>query len=531
MTSTSVTTTPSSNYSSKGMSGVAKAMIILAVASFILTLAVSARLLWSRRARQQRSLIEGKFKNLDEEAGMAEKPVELQGNDSQIVKWGGIGVHKSYRVHTSERIPSYISPLSPKNKSYRTSSGEPRCLLTILEESLRGVTQSREPVGRIDTRNVRWPSTSTIYSPTSPDVAEPRGALFPPHRLYNNYSLSRESLPPKLEALNLPSLSLSLEFRPYTPHQPLPKTPTPAIPTKAISRLNEPFSDFPHQMPPPCRKVGASYGALSRSRSVNENASYPRAFPTSTSTPTPTPKPTPTRHSTPHPPRTPKRRTTITSTPPISPPLSPSAQSFRTFGDRYSTHSQASTYTFQTHSRSHSRTHSHTHPYLTQEIIDAPPLPSIPSIYPISQPNSRSNSISRSISRSKSKSKSKPPHATTTTTSTSIYQHRPTASEPPLPLPLPLTLPYTLAQKERFQHYHHHGKQPSISTSRPPSKTSTIHSPNILSETLLEREREGNGSGNGALLYAHGHGNDGHGHGDGDLGEMVTSWFEATRRA
>ncbi|KAF7956737.1 hypothetical protein EAE96_004067 [Botrytis aclada] len=367
--SPSSTSTSFNNSSGKGISDVAKAMIVLGVAALLLILAVCAWLLWKWRANRKNSPTRGKFKNLDEDEEMGKTPVELQGNDTQIFKWGGIGVRKSFRVHT-QRITSYMSPTSPKNRNRGESWGEPRGLLSTIDENLRGVGQSPEPVGRLDTSPVRWPSTSTANSPTSPEMVEPRGALFPPHHSRNN-SNSRESLPPVLPALDLPSITLSSSSRPNTPHQSLPRTPPPLeVPVKTIARLDGPFSDFAHNMPPSPRTVGISYGALARSLSVAEAPSSPRAPQTRS------------RHSISSIPNTPRTPTTTTEFAlPTSPPLSsPSAQSFHTFGARYSTHSQASVSTFQTF------------PISPQDITEVPPLPNIPSIYPTSTSTSTSPS-------------------------------------------------------------------------------------------------------------------------------------------
>ncbi|KAJ8071395.1 hypothetical protein OCU04_001716 [Sclerotinia nivalis] len=376
----SSTSTSSHNSSGKGLSNVVKGMIALAVVATLLILAIVARLLWKRRANRKSSSTRGRFQNLDEEDGTAKKPMELQGNDTQIFKWGGIGVRKSVRVHT-QRITSYISPISPKHRSRDESWGEARGHLATIDENLRGVGQSPEPVGRIDTSPVRWPSTSTANSPTTPEMTEPRGALFPPHHYRMN--LSRESLPPSLPALDLPSITLSSTSRPNTPHRALPKSPPPReVPVKTIARLDRPFSDFPHQMPPSPQTAGIPFRALARSLSVSENYSYPRAFPT------------PSRHSIASIPNTPHTPTTTTNfTSPISPALpSPSAQSFHTFGARSSTYSQASVSTFQTF------------PTSPEDITDIPPLPTMPTIYPMSTYTLTSHASQRRASASASES-------------------------------------------------------------------------------------------------------------------------------
>ncbi|KAB8301339.1 hypothetical protein EYC80_003220 [Monilinia laxa] len=375
MTSTSVTTMPtstsaepsiasmsSSSSSEKGVSNVAIAIIIVAAVTFLLMLAVGARLLWKRRANQEDSSRRDKFTNMEEGGGKARKPVDLQGTDSQIFKWGGIGVRKSIRVQT-ERITSYITPISPKTRSRSDSWGEPRGLLASVDENLRGVGHSPGPVGSIDTSPVRWPSTSTTSSPTSPEMTEPRGVLFPAHHYYSN-SQSRESLPPILPALDLPSITLSTTSRPNTPRQASPKTPPPPrVPVKSIGRLDRPYSEFSHQTPTSPLTIGISYEAP-RSLSVSESIFYPLCFSNRS------------RHSIVSMPKTPPTSNQYTSnqysSPPSSPVQSPSAQSFHTFGARYSTHSQASISTFQTFTTS------------PQDITDAPPLPTIPSIYPIS---------------------------------------------------------------------------------------------------------------------------------------------------
>ncbi|KAG4026920.1 hypothetical protein MFRU_035g00720 [Monilinia fructicola] len=360
----SIASMPSSSSSGKGIGNAAIAIIIVAAVAFLLMLALGARLLWKRRANQEDSSRRDKFTNM-EGGGKTRKPVELQGADGQIFKWGGIGVRKSIRVQT-ERITSYISPISPKSRSRSDSWGEPRGLLATVDENLRGVGHSPDPAGRIDTSPVRWPSTSTTNSPTSPEMAEPKGALFPAHHYHSN-SQSRESLPPILPALDLPSITLSTTSRPNTPLQASPKTP-PRVPVKTIGRLNRPYSEFSHQTPTSPLTIGISYDAP-RSLSVSESTFYPLAFSNRS------------RHSIASMPKTPPISNEFTSnqftsnqytSPPSSPVQSPSAQSFHTFGARYSTHSQTSISTFQTF------------PTSPQDITDAPPLPTMPAIYPMS---------------------------------------------------------------------------------------------------------------------------------------------------
>lgn len=338
----------------------AKAMIIVAVVVLCLISTVSAIFLCKRRARKQNSSELGKFRTLDEEEGVAKSPVELQGNDTQLFKWGGIGVRKSFRVHT-QRISSYISPLSPNNRSRGEYWGEPRGLSSTIDENLRGVAQSSEPVGGVDTSTVRWPSTSTANSPISPEMIEPQGALFPPNRFRTKSK--RESLPSTLPALNLPSITFPASSRPNIPRHSLPDIqPTPEVPVKTIAPLDGPSSDFPHHLPPSPRTVGMSYGGLARSLLVNE--SHPQARSISHLS----------RHSIPSIPNTPRTPTTTHDLAfPTSPPLqSPSTQSVNTFGARYSTCSQASISTFQTL------------PISPRDITDIPPLPNIPSAYPMS---------------------------------------------------------------------------------------------------------------------------------------------------
>ncbi|CAD6443608.1 ccf70306-c3d0-4cf4-ba40-9fae75dd97e9 [Sclerotinia trifoliorum] len=290
----SKTSTSSHSSSGKGLSNVVIGMIVLAVVATLLIIAVIARLLWKRRANRKNSSTGGRFQNLDEEDGLAKKPAELQGNDAQIFKWGGIGVRKSIRVHT-QRITSYISPVSPKHRSRNESWGDARDHLATIDENLRGVGQSPEPVGRIDTSPVRWPSTSTANSPTTPEMTEPMGALFPPH--HYRFNSSRESLPPSLPALDLPSITLSSTSRPNTPHLPLPKSPPPReAPVKTVARLDRPFSTPNASTPFP--------SALS----VSDNYSYPGL-------------PTPSIALIPNTPYTP-----TTTRVPISPALPPSAQ-------------------------------------------------------------------------------------------------------------------------------------------------------------------------------------------------------------
>ncbi|KAF7872376.1 hypothetical protein EAF04_003297 [Stromatinia cepivora] len=548
MASTSVTATPtsisvasaptstsaSSHHSSgKGLSNVVKGMIILAVVATLLILAAVASLLWKRRANRKSSSTMGRFQNLDEEDGMAKKPVELQGNDTQIFKWGGIGVRKSVRVHT-QRITSYISPISPKHRSRDESWGEARGHLSTIDENLRGVGHSPEPVGRIDTSPVRWPSTSTANSPTTPEMTEPRGALFPPHHYRINSS--RESLPPSLPALDLPSITLSSTSRPNTPHQPPPKSPPPReVRVKTIARLDGPFSDFPHQMPPSPRTVGIPYGALARSLSVSENYSYPRAFPT------------PSRHSIASIPNTPHTPTTTDFTSPMSPPLpSPSAQSFHTFGARSSTHSQASVSTFQTF------------PTSPEDITDIPPLPAIPTIYPMSTYTITSHASQRRASASESPhgqnrrcyhnkqtslSKIKPKMIYISTTpgisimpSDSIFGTpkpilRDTASNNPF---LTNTNTHTDNEKEstkpsvaisikpiidRFDTISSCGSQSRSGKPKLKPGTEEMFQEGTEKQRFRERQEEERLRRKERLV---------HGQGSGDLGERVTSWYDAT---
>ncbi|TGO64899.1 hypothetical protein BCON_0005g00990 [Botryotinia convoluta] len=522
--SPSSTSTSSNNSSGKGMSDVAKAMIVLAVAALLLILAVGAWLLWRRRRNQKNSSTRGKFKNLDEDEEMGKTPVELQGNDTQIFKWGGIGVRKSFRVHT-QRITSYMSPTSPKNRNRDESWGEPRGLLSTIDENLRGVGQSPEPVGRIDTSPVRWPSTSTANSPTSPEMVEPRGDLFPPHHSRNN-SNSRESLPPILPALDLPSITLSTTSRPNTPHQSLPRTPPPPeVPVKTIARLDGPFSDFPHNMPPSPRTVGISYGALARSLSVAETPSSPRALQTRS------------RHSIssiPNTPRTPTAATEFAS--PTSPPLqSPSAQSFQTFGARYSTHSQASVSTFQTF------------PISPQDITEVPPLPNIPSIYPTSpypslppslpttSESSRHQTGKYYHSKQTSISKVKPKMIYLSNTpgisivpSDSIFA----TPEPILHFP-PSNNPFLTQNEEksskpvisikpvidRFDTVSSCGSQSSSGKSNLKPHVEELFQEGPEKKRFQERQEERRMKRKERLM---------HGQGSGDLGERVTSWYDAT---
>ncbi|KAM0148834.1 hypothetical protein ACHAPG_009777 [Botrytis cinerea] len=521
--SPSSTSTSSSNSSGKGMSNVAKAMIILAVVALLLILAVCAGLLWKRRANRKNSSERGKFKNLEEDEEMGKTPVELQGNDTQIFKWGGIGVRKSFRVHT-QRITSYMSPTSPKNRNRDESWGEPRGLLSTIDENLRGVGQGPEPVARINTTPVRWPSTSTANSPTSPEMTEPRGALFPPHHSRNN-SNSRESMPPILPALDLPSITLSTTSRPNTPHQSLPRTPSPPeVPVKTIARLDRPFSDFPHNMPPSPRTIGISYGALARSLSVAETPSSPRAPQTRS------------RHSISSIPNTPRTPTTTTEFAfPTSPPLqSPSAQSFHTFGARYSTHSQASISTFQTF------------PTSPRDITDVPPLPNMPAIYPTSthppipasrptsessrnQPGKYYHSKQTSISKVKPKMiyLSNTPGISIVPSDSIFATPEPILRDPPSNNPF-LTQNEDKASKpvisikpviDRFDTVSSCASQSSSGKPNLKPHVEEMFQEGAEKRRFQERQEERRMKRKERLM---------HGQGSGDLGERVTSWYDAT---
>ncbi|ESZ99078.1 hypothetical protein SBOR_0488 [Sclerotinia borealis F-4128] len=544
MTSISVTATPtltstapyststsSSSLSRKGISDVAKAMIILAVVAFLLILAIGARLLWKRRASQRSSLKMGKFRNLDEENGMAKTPVELQGDDTQIFKWGGIGVRKSFRVQT-QRITSLMSPTSPKNRRRSEFWGEPRGLLSTIEEtSSRGLAQSPELPGRIDTSPIRWPSTSTANSPTSPEMTEPQGALFPPSHFRSNAQTS----PPTLPALNLPSIILSTTSRPNTPDQPLPKTPSPPeVPVKTIARLDRPFSDFPHAMPPSPRTIGISYGALARSLSVSENHSPPRTFRTRSRS-----RSRPSISSISNVIRTPTHDFTY-------PLQSPSAQSFHTFGARNSTYSQASVSTFQTF------------PISPQDITEVPPLPTMPSIYPMPTDTSASHNrpkTSESIanqngryyhSKQTSVSKIKPkmiyisttpgisimPSDSIFSTPSPILRDAPSSTTNPFITPTPPHIPSTpnpnpntpaISIKpviDRFDTISSCGSQSSSGKPKlKPPAIEQMFQEGQEKERFRERQDERRMKRKDRLL---------HGQGSGDLGERVTSWYDAT---
>ncbi|QSZ33631.1 hypothetical protein DSL72_005199 [Monilinia vaccinii-corymbosi] len=545
------TTSMSSSSSSKtGISNVAIAIVIFAIVASSLMLAVGGRWLWKRRASQQDSMKRDTFRNI-EEGVITKHPGEHEGNNIQTSKWEETGVHESFRVQT-ERITSCISPLSPKSGRSRDDSwGKPRGLLATIDELLRGAGPSPEPVGRIDTSPVRW-SASTVNSPTSPEMTEPRGALFPAHH-YQTSSKSRESLPPTLPALDLPSIALSATSRPNIPCQSRPKTPSPQeFPVKSIYRLDGPFADAPDQAPTSPLTVGISYSAVARSPSVSsEQNSHRATFPprsrfsiasitNRTHTPTPT------------------NDFTCPSSPPIK---SPSAESFHTFGDRSSTQSQASISTFQTFPVSH------------QDITDhPPPLPAMPSIYPMSSytksmaftPTQRTSFIDDQTTdapqyhhtNQTSISKIKPKMIYISNTAGIFIQPSDPIIPPPIPYDPPSPNPFTTPPRpqrsatttsataklqptiaiksviDRFNTLSAIDPPPSCACPPAKLKPSAIQTFQPGSEKDPAHTRQEERSVRRKEKFSmHGHGQgggEGDGDGDGDLGERVTNWYDAT---
>ncbi|KAM3077002.1 hypothetical protein ACMFMG_003530 [Clarireedia jacksonii] len=238
-----------SNTSSRhGLSAVAKAMIAVGIVIILLITAMGARCCWKRRSNNRRFPKWGKFSNL--ENGTSEKAVELQGNDTQLFRLGGIGVRKSIRVK-AQRIGSLISISSDSSERHGSRRGggeEPRGLLASIDE--RGMTPSPNGGSRIDSglSQYSYLSDASTVSPQSGEMSEPN-FLFPMGHA-RSFSQSRTSLPPKLPALDFPSITISASSRPTTPSAPLPNSPPPPdVPVKTVARLDGPFSDYPHSMP------------------------------------------------------------------------------------------------------------------------------------------------------------------------------------------------------------------------------------------------------------------------------------------
>ncbi|PQE31371.1 CFEM domain-containing protein [Rutstroemia sp. NJR-2017a WRK4] len=363
----SPTSTPalvaSNNSSGGGLSGVAKAMIAVAIVAVLLIVAFGARFYLKRRSGSKRFPKWGKFSNLED--GTSEKAVELQGNDTQLFKLGGIGVRKSIRIN-AQRIGSLMSissDSSDRHGSRRGGGEEPRGLLERIDE--RGLTPSPDGRPRPDYGHSRglseisYQSEVSVVSPQSEEMREPN-FLFPMGHA-RSFSQSRTSLPPKLPALEFPSITISASSRPVTPSAPLPKSPPPPdVPVKTVARLDRPFSDCPQSLPSASGPMRSSV-RLEPSPANNRHsvASIDRFSLPRQSLPV-------NRYSLNYPiPVTPN------SLPqPFYDPLSPGVRSNHTFGGIPPSPASVSTF--------------HTFPMSPQDITDfeIPPLPPMPANYP-----------------------------------------------------------------------------------------------------------------------------------------------------